>query len=279
MKAAEQCYECLNRLVHQAASLATKDERLQSAAAAEGERVLRDNFSTDEVTIAIATKIHRVVREATKNADPYRGMKEKEIAIGKDMVHTVSSQYGKNLTGALKLAAAGNVIDFFRPMGAVIEQMKEPVEFAIDDSGEFEARLGRANKVLYLADNAGEVFFDLPLLRRMRESSRVIYVVKGSPVQNDVTFEDIKRAGVESEVGEVITTGAANPGVAFCEASAAFKEEFASADLIFAKGMGYYESLSELPETGRILYCLVAKCEPVAESLGIPLGRYVAVLR
>ena len=279
MKAAEQCYECLKRLAHQAASLATKDERLQSAAVAEGERVLRDNFSTDQVTIAIATKIHRAIREATKNADPYLEMKEREVGIGREMVDIVSPGYGNDLTGALKLAAVGNVIDFFRPIDVVIEQMKRPVEFGIDDSGEFEARLGRARKVLYLADNAGEVFFDLPLLQRMRDSSRVVYVVKGSPVQNDLTLEDIKRAGVESEVGEIITTGAANPGVVFREASREFKRGFETADLIFAKGMGYYESLSELPEMGRILYCLVAKCEPVAESLGVPLGTHVAVLR
>jgi hypothetical protein len=55
--------------------------------------------------------------------------------------------------------------------------------------------------------------------------------------------------------------------------------EFAAADLILAKGMGYYESLSELPTEGRVFYCLKAKCQPVADSLGVLLNSYVALLR
>jgi len=43
--------------------------------------------------------------------------------------------------------------------------------------------------------------------------------------------------------------------------------------------MGNYESLSELPEEGKVFYCLMAKCRPVANSLGISLNSYVAMLR
>lgn len=104
-------------------------------------------------------------------------------------------------------------------------------------------------------------------------------MVKASPVQDDVTPEDIRQAGLEAEFGKVITTGTATPGIDFSVASAQFKHEFESADLIFAKGMGYYESLSELPARGRVFHCLMAKCEPVADSLRVPLNSYVAMLR
>jgi len=77
----------------------------------------------------------------------------------------------------------------------------------------------------------------------------------------------------------VITTGTATPGIIFSQASDEFKREFQSADLIFAKGMGYYESLSELPAQGKVFYCLMAKCQPVADSLKVPLNSYVALLR
>jgi len=43
--------------------------------------------------------------------------------------------------------------------------------------------------------------------------------------------------------------------------------------------MGYWESLSDAPEQGKIFYCLMAKCQPVADSLGVPLNSYVALLR
>ncbi|MCJ7514668.1 MAG: ARMT1-like domain-containing protein, partial [Dehalococcoidia bacterium] len=149
----------------------------------------------------------------------------------------------------------------------------------IDDSKSFEAKLKQGSRVLYLADNAGEVFFDLPLITWMRRRASVAYVAKSAPVQNDVTLEDIRRAGLEDELGELLTTGTATPGIDFSQASAEFKQEFNSADFIFAKGMGYYESLSELPAEGKVFYCLRAKCQPVADALGVPLNSYVAMLR
>ena len=45
------------------------------------------------------------------------------------------------------------------------------------------------------------------------------------------------------------------------------------------KGMGNYETLSELPIRGKIAYCLMAKCQPIADSLRVPLNSYVAMLQ
>ena len=83
---------------------------------------------------------------------------------------------------------------------------------------------------------------------------------------------------MESELGQVITTGIASPGIILSQASAQFKQEFESADLIFAKGMGNYEALSEFPPEEKFFYCLKAKCQPVADSLGVPINSYVAML-
>ena len=94
-----------------------------------------------------------------------------------------------------------------------------------------------------------------------------------------MTLEDVRRSGLEGEFGKVISTGIASPGIVFSLASAQFKQEFESADLIFAKGMGHYEALSELPPEGKVFYCLKAKCKPVADSLGVPINSYVAMLQ
>jgi damage-control phosphatase, subfamily I len=278
MKAEQQCCECLARLVRQAAELATEDDRLRSVAVVEGLRVLDETFSTKALTIAISTRLHQVVREAARNHDPYREMKDREMAVAEQILRELDCGPCPTIVDGVRLAVLGNVIDFFRPLDEVIEQMKQPVEFAVDDTHLFEKKLERARKVLFLADNAGEVFFDLPLLHRMRRTTQVIYVVKPSPVQNDLTLEDIARAGLQRQVGEVMTIGVASPGVLFSQASEEFKREFDSADLIFAKGMGHYEALSELAPEGRVFHCLVAKCEPVARSLQVPLGSFVAAL-
>jgi uncharacterized protein with ATP-grasp and redox domains len=294
MKVTPSCYECLRRLIYQAAELATDDTSLKQRAIEEALKVLDDEFSYSQLSIEIAAKIHKVVREVIHNPDPYRAMKEREMTLPRELYPELllraeaaskrrgskrSNLYKDELRGCLKLAAAANAIDFFREPGSIKEDIWEPVSFAIDDSEQFEAKLKNASKVLYLADNAGELYFDLPLAKWMKQFAQVIYVVKPSPVQDDLTLEDVRGSGLEGEFGKVISTGIASPGIVFSLASAEFKREFKSADLIFAKGMGHYEALSELPAEGKFFYCLMAKCQPVADSLGVPINSYVAMLQ
>lgn len=279
MKLAPNCYKCLRRLIWQAADLATEDTSLKQRAIQEAMKILDNEFSYSQVSIVIATKIHRVVRQITHNADPYRVMKEREMRIARESYPELRSRYTGNLRGCLKLAAAANVIDFFREPGSIREDIIKTVNFALDDLEPFEARLMKADRVLYLADNAGELYFDLPLVKHMRRFADVIYVVKPSPVQDDLTLEDVKRSGLQGEFGKVMSTGIASPGVVFSLASLRFQQEFESADLVFAKGMGHYEALSELVPKGRFFYCLMTKCQPVADSLGVPINSYVAMLQ
>ena len=293
MKLATECYACLKRLVCQAAELATGDALARAKAIEEAVKVLDGEFSYEQMSIVIATKIHNVIKEITRNPDPYRTMKEKEMTIARELYPELllraeaasrrrgrkrSNLYKDDFQGCLRLAAAANTIDFFRGPDSIREEVNKPVDFVIDDSQRFEAMLREASKMLYLADNAGEIYFDLPLVKYMRQFADVIYVVKPSPVQDDVTLEDIREAGLASEFGRIMTTGIASPGVIFALASDEFKQEFESADLVFAKGMGHYEALSELPRQGKFFYCLMAKCEPVADSIGVPINSYVAML-
>jgi uncharacterized protein with ATP-grasp and redox domains len=279
MKLAPGCYECLQRLLCQAADLATDDVSLKQRATKEAMKILDNDFFYSQLSIVIATKIHKVIKEVTHNPDPYRAMKEREMTLARELYPELLSRYKDDLRGCLKLAAAANTIDFFREPGSIKDNIREPVRFAIDDSEQFEAKLKGAGKVLYLADNAGELYFDLPLVKWMKQFAHVIYVVKPSPVQDDLTLEDVRRSGLEGEFGKVTSTGIASPGVVFSSASAQFKREFESADLIFAKGMGHYEALSELHPEGRFFYCLMAKCKPVADSLVVPVNSYVAMLQ
>ena len=279
MKVSLECYDCLGRLIYQAARLATSDEPLRQKAVEKARDVLNQEFSGEQISIAIATKLHKVIREITGNPDPYRIVKEDELRVAGELFSNVKVQYKNTINDCIKLATVANAIDFFRSLDAVAEDMQRPVKFTIDDSQQFEAKLKKASKVLYLADNVGEIYFDLPLVKRMRQLVDVKYVVKPLPVQNDATVEDVKEAGLEGEFGVVITTGVASPGVILDWASEQFREEFEAADLVFAKGMGHYESLSELPGQGKVFYCLMAKCRPVANSLGVPLNSYVAMLR
>jgi len=259
--------------------MATDDESDRKKASEEALRTLEQHFSHDQVSIVVATKLHDAVKFWTGNPDPYSEMKRQEIALAKELYYEMKSDYTDSLHDLVRLAALGNTLDFFRPLDAVRKDMRREIPFVIDDTADFEAKIGKAQKILYLADNAGEMFFDLPLYKWMKQFSSIIYVVKAAPVQNDITMEDIYSAGLDNEFENIITTGTATPGIDFAFASTEFKREFESADLIFAKGMGYFESLSELPAQGRFFHCLVAKCQPVADSIGVPLNSYIAMLR
>ena len=276
MKAASACYQCLRRLVYQAAELATSDAQLRARAIEEGLKIVERDFSYDVITITIATKIHNTVKEITANPDPYRGMKDEEIRVSREFCRGISPD--QDFRSLLQFSVLGNSMDFFRDAEAIKEDLGKPVKFALDNIERFEQKLGNAAEVLYLADNAGEVFFDLPLIRWMERSVEVTYVVNEAPAADDITLGDLRRCGLEGELERVITTGTATPGVILSQASEQFKRELKSADLVLAKGMGYYEALSELPGDGRILFCFMAKCKPVADSVGVPLHSYVAMM-
>ncbi len=277
MKITSECYPCLNRLVYQAAELATDDPELRQKAIQKGLDLLERSFSLSKTSIAVATPLHRVIREITGNPDPYLKMKEAEVA----MALALGPDFGPrgSLRDEMILAVHGNSIDFFKGMDEIRADLGAPVRFAIDHVAALESKLEHASRILYLADNTGEVFFDLRLMWRLGRFGEVTYVVKESPVQNDVTLADLERFGLRRYLSRVITTGTDTPGVDMDLASEEFKREFASADLVLAKGMGYWETLSELPPQGKVFHLLKAKCMPVARSLNVPLNSYVALLR
>jgi len=280
MKATPYCYSCLTNLVNQAARLAADgDEKLQGKATEEGMKILEKEFSCRNISIVAAAALHRAIRNITGNADPYREMKDQEIAAARELYRELNAENLDDFRGCLELATKANTIDFFRPIDTIKEDMRKPLHLAIDHSEKLLAMLKSAKRVLYLADNAGEAWLDLPLVKFMGQWAQVTYVVKESPVQNDITPVELERAGIADSFPRVITTGTDTPGVDFAQASKEFKQEFESADLVFAKGMGYWESLSDIPNQGKIFYCLMAKCQPVADSLGVPLNSYVALLR
>jgi uncharacterized protein with ATP-grasp and redox domains len=279
LRISTECHDCLKRLAAQASAFATDDPALRDESIRAAEKVLQQNWKPGAVSIEIATPMHYAVKQVTGNQDPYRRVKDVEIAEARRLFALVRDNYKESFVDYLRLAALGNAIDFFRPIEELKQEaMHNRLEFTIDDSQLLEGKIKKSKLVLYLADNTGEVYFDMPLLNLMRKYARTLYVVKEQPVQNDITVADIGKADMLEEAGEVMTTGTATPGVLFELASGEFKKAFAEADFVFTKGMGYYETLGELPMKGRMFFCLKAKCGPVARSLGVPLDSYVAKL-
>ena len=140
MKLAPGCYECLRRLIRQAAELATDDVSLRQRAISQATKTLDDEFSDSQVSLGIAAKIHEIVREVTHNPDPYQEMKEREMTLARELYAELSLPAKRSnpcrdgLGGCLQLAAAANALDFFKKHDSIRDDIREPVSFVEDDS-------------------------------------------------------------------------------------------------------------------------------------------------
>ena len=83
---------------------------------------------------------------------------------------------------------------------------------------------------------------------------------------------------MEKIADEVITTGTDAIGVRLDESPEWFLDRFYSTDLIIAKGMANWETLSETPVPCPTMFIFRTKCEPVALSLNAPENKCIAKL-
>lgn len=271
-----ECYDCLLRLADLAVDLAggTTERRDQARAAARD--LIRREFRAGAVPARIANLYHRTIQDLTGNPDPFAARKEAETAYLARMRDRVSSNYDGTLDSLLRLAVVGNAIDFFREEEEVTREILSQVSWTRSDLELFRRELKHpAGLLLYLADNAGEQFFDLPLVAYLRRRGReVLYVVKSGPIQNDLTRADLYASGLGEALEPVTDTGARTVGLELEKTSPEFQELFRTAQIILAKGMGHFETISHLQDP-RLFFLLQAKCAPVAQALGVPRGSFV----
>ena len=268
-----ECIPCFIRQALEAAKMTTDDERLI-------EKVLRETFSYilhekwNKNTAEIGTSIHRIVKRITKNNDPYKHLKIKYNQHASNLYpklqHLVEISNNPLLMAA-KIATLGNAIDFGPKKE--IENLLDS-NLAVNDIGQLEKSLSKFRNVLYLADNAGETFFDRILISELvKRKINITYVVKNAPILNDATVQDAELAGI-ANMAKIMTTGTDCIGVLFKECSQEFLKEFDSNQLMISKGQGNYESLSDI-KNKEIYFILKVKCPIIAESIDVKVGSIV----
>ncbi len=268
------CRPCLERLAKQAMNLACPKNPENEKKALDW---LEELYSPDLPPPIIASRLHQKIKTYCKNPDPYLPIKEKEIDVARRLSKELLQNYGEDISSLIAFALLGNAIDFFRPPEEIEEAFRQGVKLAVDHRPQVLKSLEKAQCILYLTDNAGEVFFDLPLLKALSQAGLdVYYAVKPEPMQNDLCREDLARIKLELPV-KVIDTGAKIVGLVLNEASPEFKEIYQKANIIFAKGMGHFETISNEPGLEKVVFMLCAKCIPVANTLKVPLNSYLIV--
>ncbi|MFO8021189.1 MAG: ARMT1-like domain-containing protein [Perlabentimonas sp.] len=176
---------------------------------------------------------------------------------------------------ALRLAIAGNIMDYGASNAFDVEKTIEKVlnaDFAIDHSKLLQNRIKNANRILYLGDNAGEIWFDRLFIEILKHND-VTYAVKDAPILNDVTMKDAIDSGIY-KVAKVISNGYDAPSTLLNQCSDEFLDIYKSADLIVSKGQGNLEGLLEVNDK-RIFFALMVKCNVIAERLKVEKGSFI----
>ena len=275
MKTYLDCFPCFLRQALEAARMAGADEERQRLILDRTMALLQD-ASLGSKPPEIGDGVHRIVRQLTGDDDPYAAVKAESTREALRLyprLKALVAEDGDRLERAIRIAIAGNVIDFATGADFDIEEGLERIlhqPFAINDIAAFRKALSEARSVLYLGDNAGETVFDRMLIEAL--GVPVIYAVKGGPIINDATVDDALAAGLD-EVAEVVSTGSDAPGTILSRCSAEFRALYERAELVIAKGQANYETLSE--ERGRLFFLLKVKCPVIARDIGAPVGSIV----
>ena len=179
----------------------------------------------------------------------------------------------------------GNTIEFDIPghrftFSSLRKSLREAgKDLAIDDINRIYELIKKARTVLYLTDNAGEIVFDILLVEQMKNMGlTVVVAVKGGPIINDATIEDAEVSGMSRIADKIITTGTDAVGFALKEFSQDFLNVYNSVDIVFAKGMGYAETLTEYRLEKPHFLLFRTKCNPVANFFGVSRAKNVAKL-
>lgn len=268
--------------------LSTDDEETRQKAITSLIKLMADKYNTDTVPSILGNERGKLIAEITCCKDPYQDHKATEnqraLAILPEMKAILKNTSEKErLRLACKIACLGNVIDYDVPgnnsnLDEAMKFLEQP--FFIDNTDELKSLIKPKTNLLFLTDNAGEIALDTLLVTELKRLGCYVTVAvkDGPPSLNDALMEDALMVGMENIADELITTGAKAIGIRLDESPSWFIEIYNNSDIIIAKGMANWETMTEITAPCPTMYLFRTKCEPVAKSVNAPEGESIALL-
>lgn len=291
VKVEAECASCLLSRATVEVYEATRNPALRFRAIHEVIKLLNKEFRPTVIPAEIGTKRDRLIKRLTGNNDPYKQRKKmsnekalKLLPYARKIVEAGYTQQ-ERFKKACLCAIVGNIMEFdipghnfsFKNLTKAFRDAAK--DLVIDDIDRAYELAKKARSVLYLADNAGEIVFDTLLVEQLKNMGlKVTYVVKGGAVINDATLEDVEFSGMNKLADNILTTGTDAVGLLKNEVSSDFLRVYEAAELVFAKGMGYAETLTEYKLTKPHLLLFRTKCTPVANYFCAPRDKNIAKL-
>jgi uncharacterized protein with ATP-grasp and redox domains len=254
-------------------------------------KMLGSNFDEDSVPSHIGTERDLLVQKMT-GKDPYVELKRMSNAMALSILPELQSivsevsDIKQRFRKATLITAAANAIEFdvsgrdfsLDELRDILERVE--ADLAIDQIDQFFELCSNAKEAIFLMDNAGEIVLDMLLIQEIRNLGvKVSAVVKGGPILNDATRVDAEEVGLHECADEVLDTGAPAIGVNFEMDSEDFLQTLNDAELIIAKGMGNFESMTEFTPLAPTVHIMRTKCMPVANQVGVERNKNIVLIR
>jgi uncharacterized protein with ATP-grasp and redox domains len=281
------CASCTMSSLKTMVPLLTPDFNKQADYFALAFRSLSEGYARRTPPVLLSITIYQDLYTRAGIEDPYIEIKKAstQAAIG---VLPIIEEKVKHLEGypllraCVASAITGNVIDFnteghepdLEKLADVFDSVLK-ADFALDDSEHLWRALNKKKgKLLYLADNAGEVILDIPLLRLVKDLGwKTTFVVKSRPMINDVTADDVKGTEI-AKLAEIVNSGAWAHGVPLSLVSKEFLDLVAASDLVISKGQANIETFPEIQRQNDVetYYITRAKCWHISQAIGAQKG-------
>lgn len=188
------------------------------------------------------------------------------LGMEEDLEHHIRA-HEDPLQAALCYARTGNYIDY----AAVRDISKDTLMELFESHGgtsldaeeyrQFKEEIAKAEKLVYLTDNCGEIVLDkiaLKILTEQYPNLSVQAIVRGAPIINDADMETARYVGLDKIV-PVMGNGSDIAGTDLEDISLQAREAIRSADLIISKGQGNFETLHGCGLN--IYYLFLCKCD------------------
>ncbi|MXV72967.1 DUF89 family protein, partial [Candidatus Poribacteria bacterium] len=301
-------WENLRRHVqsHSAAELiprATRDAQLQQITCTAVKTLLDMQRANSDYLIESLTpeelwgSIFELVALHTGNPNPYHHDKLKARQTALDLLPEF---WDNNWLTRLKLVVAGNIIDYsservVKKLKAnpdyFSEALRAAVEtrFTIDCYEAFREKVleGAPQHILWLADNDGEVIFDIAFIQDLVACGHQISVVgKADNASNDATLSDLHaivnypqfqalQAAIRDGTLHLLSSGAITIGSNLYQATPEFINALSAADLVISKGQGNFYTTSGWGKD--TFYLLLSKGLTAERSTGVVADRNLPI--
>ncbi len=206
--------------------------------------------------------IFELVEIHTGNPNPYH---KDKLKARKTALELIPEFWDDNWLTRLKLVVAGNVIDY--SSARVVQKVNDNPDyfsqalsaavetpFAIDCYDNFLEKVINVEpqKILWLADNDGEIIFDIAFIQDLIQLGHQICIVgKVDNASNDVTLADLHditnypqftelQQAIRDGVVILMSSGAKTIGTNLYNATPEFINALLDADLVISKGQGNF---------------------------------------